>query len=309
MMTQDRRAIIVHGGAGAYPVDETEKRALEEGCREAASIGWRMLGRKGSAQRTVLEVIKWLEDNEAFNAGRGAYLNENGVPELDAGIAVIKDGELRIGGVGALPATTRNPILVAESLLDEPESLLAGLEAERFARTKDIPACRPEELIVPRTRQIHEESRRRRQSSNGNPMGDTVGCVVLDRRGNMCAAGSTGGFPGKKAGRVGDVPQFLHGFAGSPYGVACATGQGEAIMRVGLCSRALSRLPRSHPTRAAALAIEDLQKLTDGGEAGIIVLDHEGRIGCAYNTSYMSVASYSTLEGETANACRHALPA
>ena len=305
-MIQDRRAIIVHGGAGAYPVDETEKHALEEGCREAASIGWRILEDKGSAQRAAVEVIKWLENNEVFNAGTGAYLNENGVPEFDAGIVVVKDGGLRIGGVGALPATTRNPILAAETLLDEPENLLVGLEAERFARTRNIPACRSEELIVPRTRQIHEESRR---LSNGGSMGDTVGCVVLDHRGNMCAAGSTGGFPEKKAGRVGDVPQFLQGFGGSSYGVACATGQGEAIMTVALCSRALNRLHRSRPARAAALAIEDLQRLTGEGEAGIIVLDHEGRIGCTHNTQYMSVASHSTVEGETANACHDTLPA
>ncbi|MCH7604639.1 isoaspartyl peptidase/L-asparaginase [Patescibacteria group bacterium] len=305
-MIQDRRAIIVHGGAGAFPVDDIEKHALEEGCMEAASMGWRILGRRGSAQTVAVKVIKLMEDNNAFNAGTGAYLNEHGVPEFDAGIVSVENGKLRIGGVGALPATTRNPILLAEALLDEPENLLAGLEAERFARTRNIPACRPEELIVPRTRQIHEESRR--QSLNGSPMSDTVGCVVLDRRGNMCAAGSTGGFPGKRAGRVGDVPQFLHGFGGNSYGVACATGQGEAIMRVALCSRALTRLPRSHPTRAAVLAIEDLQRLTDEGEAGIIVLDHEGHIGCAHNTRYMSVASYSTLEGETTNACRNALP-
>src|SRR4029078_1317766 len=64
---------------------------------------------------------------------------------------------------------------------------------------------------------------------------DTVGAIALDRRGGLCAVGSTGGVLLSLPGRAGDTPRIASGFfADASLGAALGTGVGEAIMgRIG----------------------------------------------------------------------------
>ena len=90
--------IVVHGGAWAIPDDMLD--AHLNGVRNAASAGWRVLERGGSALDAVEEAVVVLEDDETFDAGRGSFLNRDGKVQLDA---FIMDGAtLRGGGVGCV---------------------------------------------------------------------------------------------------------------------------------------------------------------------------------------------------------------
>jgi beta-aspartyl-peptidase (threonine type) len=118
---------------------------------------------------------------------------------------------------------------------------------------------------------------------------DTVGAVATDGD-DIAAATSTGGRWYALAGRVGDVPQVGAGFLASPAGGASATGAGEEIAREGLARRAVQLLEQGAdaPT-AARIAIEEFDQSTDG-DAGVIVMDSEGRAGEAYNSPAMQTA-------------------
>jgi beta-aspartyl-peptidase (threonine type) len=66
---------------------------------------------------------------------------------------------------------------------------------------------------------------------------------------------------------------------------------GEAIIRVGLARTALELLRSGlEPARAAEDAIARLA-LRTGAEAGLIVVDRDGRVGYAHSAPHMSVAS------------------
>jgi len=90
--------LLVHGGAWAIPDDMVE--AHLNGVRNATAVGWRVLEKGGSALDAVEEAVVVMEDDEAFDAGRGSFLNREGKVQLDS---LIMDGAtLRAGGVGCV---------------------------------------------------------------------------------------------------------------------------------------------------------------------------------------------------------------
>jgi isoaspartyl peptidase/L-asparaginase-like protein (Ntn-hydrolase superfamily) len=68
--------------------------------------------------------------------------------------------------------------------------------------------------------------------------GGTVGAVAINCKGEISAATSTGGLTGKLSGRVGDTPIIGGGtFCDDDSCGISATGLGEVIMKVCLCSK------------------------------------------------------------------------
>src|SRR5579872_4559949 len=121
-------AILVHGGAGTASPDRVEM--LHAGCKEAASVGWRILEAGGSALDAVEAAVRTLEDNPNFNAGTGACLNTEGNIELDAGMM---DGQaLAVGAVAGIELI-KNPISLARKVLESRHVLLVGRGAVDFA--------------------------------------------------------------------------------------------------------------------------------------------------------------------------------
>ena len=93
-------SLIVHGGAWEIPA--AEHPAHVEGVREAAETGWKLLLGGASALDTVEAVVRILEDNPNYDAGRGSHLNSAGHIEMDA---LIMDGATRDNG-GLVPGAT-----------------------------------------------------------------------------------------------------------------------------------------------------------------------------------------------------------
>jgi beta-aspartyl-peptidase (threonine type) len=87
----------------------------------------------------VEAAIRSLEDDPAFDAGRGAWLNSAGEVELDA---IIMNGTTLDNGAVAAVQHVRNPISLARQVMERtPHALIAGTGAERFAQTQGIPLC------------------------------------------------------------------------------------------------------------------------------------------------------------------------
>ena len=269
--------IIVHGGAGHISNEKLSE--MLAGCRQAASIGWEVLKQGKSALDAVEHVITVLEDNPLFNAGTGSTLNSLGEVEMDA--AIMDGSSSAVGAVGAVKGI-KNPIQLARKILDDQRHvLLVGEGALRFARQAGIATCPPETLIVP-------EQKRRWEDKHG-----TVGCVARDHSGKLAAATSTGGIFDKLPGRVGDSPLPGCGTYADETGAVSCTGNGEAIIRIVMAKTALEWVRAGlHPMEAAQRALATLAEKT-GSHAGLIIVDHAGRIGHARNTKSMPICAIS----------------
>jgi len=276
-------AVIVHGGAGADPVDGRDE--LRAGVQAAALAGWRALGGGGRALDAVEAAVRVLEDHPRFNAGRGSVLTSAGTIEMDA--SIMEGDRLACGAVAAV-SRVANPITLARRVMeDERHVLLVGDGAHAFARAVGLPDCDPALLITDR--------QRARLATHVADSRGTVGAVAIDRHGTIAAATSTGGMVGKRPGRVGDSALIGSGtYADSALGGVSCTGTGEAIIRVVLARRALDHLQGDGEPDAAARAAVDLLVKQGRGEGGLILVDARGRVGYAYSTPLMPVAWMSS---------------
>jgi beta-aspartyl-peptidase (threonine type) len=283
--------LLVHGGAWAIPDDMVA--AHLHGVRNAIAAGWRVLESGGTALDAVEQAVVFMEDDEAFDAGRGSFLNREGKVQLDA---LIMDGAtLRAGGVGCVEHVA-NPVRAARKVLSEsPHVYFVAEGAECFAQEHGIPLCRNEDLITSR----EVERLRAFQSSTTEQQGlfapaishDTVGAVALDGEGNIAAATSTGGTLNKAPGRLGDSSLIGCGcYADNQSAAVSTTGWGEPIMKLVLAKWAADRVASGNlPQWAAAEAMSYLKDRVDG-HGGIILLDSNGRFGIAHNTPRMAWA-------------------
>lgn len=275
--------VLVHGGAGDVP--EGARAAHAEGCRLAALAGLAVLRETGSALEAVGRAVQVLEDDPRFNAGTGACLDEDGALSFDA--SIMEGTTLRAGAVCAMPAF-RNPILIARAVLADGRHVLYASEgAARFAKERGFAPAEPASMITEAARERLAKVLAGRADRGW--AGGTVGAVACDAHGRVAAATSTGGMVAKRAGRVGDSPILGAGtWADDESGAASATGEGEAILRLGLTRHACDLLRAGLSAQEAAdAAIAQLgQRLSASG--GLILVDSRGRVGHARNTATMS---------------------
>ncbi|HEX6804857.1 MAG TPA: isoaspartyl peptidase/L-asparaginase [Terriglobales bacterium] len=290
---------MIHGGAWAIP-DELVEAHLN-GMRKAITAGWSVFEKNGSALDAVEAAVVVMEDDEAFDAGRGSFLNRDGKVQLDA---LIMDGAtLRAGGVGCVEHIA-NPIRAARKVLSEsPHVYFVAEGAERFAQEHGIPLCKNEDLVIPRevkrlrALQATHESQKQDLFAAHTISHDTVGAVALDFAGNIAAATSTGGTLNKAPGRLGDSSLIGCGcYADNQSAAVSTTGWGEPIMKLVLAKWAADRVAAGNlPQWVAAEAMNYLKDRVDG-HGGIILLDGAGRFGIAHNTPRMAWA-IRTAEG------------
>jgi beta-aspartyl-peptidase (threonine type) len=295
-MSESVRALIVHGGAWAIPDAAVE--AHRRGVEAALAAGWDVIERGGAALDAVEAAVRLMEDDPTFDAGTGSMLNREGEVELDA--IVMRGEDLAAGAVAAV-RRVRNPVSLARLVLERTEHvLLVGPGAGRLATELGVPEIAEEDLLVGRERERWEEIRAGRglpvRRYFEGPRG-TVGAVARDATGRLAAGTSTGGTPGKRPGRVGDTPILGAGcYCDDAAGGASATGYGEAILRATLCRDAVRLLDEgADPAVAARGSISRLETRFQG-HGGLILIDHEGRLGHAYNTPRMAVAFRSDRE-------------
>jgi L-asparaginase / beta-aspartyl-peptidase len=273
--------ILVHGGAGPVTPDRHDR--VRAGVRAAAAVGHAILDAGGSALDAVVAAVRVLEDDPEFNAGTGSALTLDGTVETDA--SVMDGATQRAGAVAAVP-DLGNAIALARAVLEAGEHvILAGPAAWRFASEVGIAPAPVGSLVTARARQrLGEALARRTARAEGTDglepgqRGGTVGAVARDRAGRFAAATSTGGTPGKRAGRIGDSPIPGAGTWADGGCAISATGDGEAIVRVALAHEIASRVGRGGELGEAVRgALLHLRAVT-GGAAGAIAIDRRGRI-------------------------------
>jgi beta-aspartyl-peptidase (threonine type) len=185
-----------------------------------------------------------------------------------------------------------HPVTLAREVLEGSKHLLlSGEGAHQFARSRAMPLCEPEELIVERERERYRRARAGGLSGTESLPSDTVGAVACDHRGRVAAASSTGGTFLKLPGRIGDSPIPGAGlYADDRRGAAASTGQGEAILKMVMAYRAVDAMTSGiGPSEAAQQTIRALESRC-GGEGGIILVDSKGELGYAFNTRHMAHA-------------------
>jgi len=272
------RAIVVHGGAGAW--EDGERDAAIQGVARAAAAGWKVLQAGGASLEAVTRAVVVLEDDPLFNAGTGSVLNAGGEVEMDAG--VMAGHTLASGGVACLQRV-RNPVLVARRVLEATDCvLLAGPAAGAFARLHGHGDHDP---VTARRRAQWEALRAGERRADAT--GDTVGAVALDAAGRLAAATSTGGREMKPPGRVGDSPVPGAGNYACEHAAVSATGTGELMLRAVTARVIAERVERGQAIQAAAEAVLDAMARRFGTPIGVICLDARGNVGLAHGTRAM----------------------
>lgn len=281
-------AIAIHGGAGVIPrtMPAEAAEARLAALRSALDLGAGLLA-EGTASLDVVErVVRQLEDDPLFNAGKGAVFTADGRHELDA--AIMDGRTLACGAVAGL-TTVKNPISLARRVMEESGHVfLVGAGAEQFAGEAGVERVDPAYFSTEvRRQELAEELAKRAAKPNlAKPDLDTVGAVALDRAGNLAAATSTGGLTAKRWGRVGDVPVIGAGtYASNRSAAISGTGKGEQFIRHTV-ARDVAALIELRGMTAKAAAEEVIGRL-DPGDGGVIVVGRDGEIALVWNSAGM----------------------
>ncbi|MBB64648.1 MAG: beta-aspartyl-peptidase [Waddliaceae bacterium] len=281
--------MALHGGAGEIPpdLDSNLRQSYEQALSSALDIGQEILASGGSAVDAVEQVVRFLEDEPLFNAGRGAVLNERGDFELDASIMDGRD--LSCGAVVGIEHA-KHPVSAARKVMEKsPHVMMAKYGGELLL--DDEKEWAPSDYFF--TMERYEQWQR--VSEQGTVGLDhwedgklgTVGCVAKDSQGNLAAATSTGGLVNKAIGRVGDSAVIGAGtYADNATCAVSCTGKGEEFIRYTAASL-VSHLMRYGGRSLEEAAEEVLTHRTGAHSGGMIGVDKDGALLLHYNTSGM----------------------
>jgi beta-aspartyl-peptidase (threonine type) len=286
-------ALVIHGGAGNVtperipPEKEAEYRAV---LQQALNLGSEWLKNDSPSVAVVEAVIQLMENSPLFNAGKGAVFNAEGKIEHDASIM---DGNQMKAGAVASVNTIKNPISAARLVMEKsPHVMMVREGAIQFARENGLEIVDSSYFF---TQERYNDLLRLQGKIEKY---GTVGCVALDKKGNIAAGTSTGGMSNKKYGRVGDAPIIGAGTYASnaTCGVSC-TGHGEFFIRYNVAADVSARM--KYGNQSLQKASEDIinELFQKEGMGGLIALDKLGNISMPFNTDGM-FRGYAKANGE-----------
>jgi beta-aspartyl-peptidase (threonine type) len=289
--------LMIHGGSGSMrreTLSEADEQAGREGLRVALDTGAAILGAKGNALDAVEAAVRTMEDDPAFNAGRGSVFTWDGTIECDA---AIMDGSTRGAGAVAGVTATRYPVSLARAVMAEsPHVLLSSDGADAFSREHGLEQAPPDWFAIPeRRRQLDEIKARPDAPFDSGMKYGTVGAVAVDEAGHVAAATSTGGLTAKRWGRIGDSPLIGAGtYADDRAAAISCTGSGEHFIRLGLAHELCARL-RLCGDELGIVEMDLIAELGQiGGKGGFIAVTPDGTARWAFNTPgmYRGVAGH-----------------
>lgn len=290
-------AIVIHGGAGTILKENMSNEleiAYKDKIKEALEAGYYILKTSGTSIDAVEAAIKILEDSELFNAGRGSVLSNNEEVEMDA--SIMTGHNLNAGAISGIKHI-KNPISLARKVMEESEHVfLSGKGAEDFAVSKGFETIENNSFITER-RLNSVRNAKKRDSIQDNKFG-TVGCVALDKFGNITSGTSTGGMTNKKWNRIGDVPIIGAGtYANNNTCGISSTGWGEYFIRNVVAYDISSQIDylKIDINQAAKNTLKKVKDL--GGSGGVIGIDKNGNVMMDFNTKGM-YRGYINSDGE-----------
>ena len=299
VVAQQNYALVIHGGAGVISKDNMSDEKEQEYLRileEALDMGEGMLQNGENSCMVVIEVIKLLEDSPLFNAGKGAVFTNNGMNELDA--SIMEGKNLNAGAIAGVK-DIKNPIVAAyEVMTNSNHVFLSGEGASEFAKKQGLKMVPNTYFFTESRYQSLQKLLNKERAREENDNHGTVGCVALDKFGDICAGTSTGGMTNKKFGRIGDSPVIGAGTYAdnNTCGVSC-TGHGEYYIRLGFAKDIAAQMEYKKISVKDACKAEIKKLSAMNGTGGVIALDGKGNIAMEFNTSGMYRA-YLNVNGE-----------
>lgn len=248
----------------------------------ANAEAWTILSNKGTALDAVEKGVRQTEsDPENLTVGIGGLPDRDGNVTLDA---CIMDHKSNCGAVACIEEI-ENPISVARKVMEEtPHVMLVGKGAQEFAVEQGF------ELKNLMTEESTKQYKEWLETSQYKPIinienHDTIGMLAIDEAGNLSGACTTSGMSYKLHGRVGDSPIIGAGlFVDNEVGAACASGVGEAVIRVAGSAMVVELMRHGKtPQEACKEVVDRIMKKhenVEGLQVGFIALNKNGEYGC-----------------------------
>ena len=299
-------AIIIHGGAGTIlkkNMSDEKEAEYKATLEEAIKVGYTILKNGGLSLDAVEKTINVLEDSPLFNAGKGAVFTNAETNEMDS--SIMTGNDLNAGAVAGVK-NIKNPISAARKVMTNSEHvMLSGEGASIFAKDQGLEIVDSSYFFTENRFKSLEKVKEKEANKTATKTSafydadikdskfGTVGCVALDKNGNISAGTSTGGMTNKRWGRIGDSPIIGAGtYANNKTCGVSSTGWGEYFIR-GLVAYDISaQMEYQHKSLKQAAQDVIQNKLTKmGGTGGIVALDKSGNMVFEFNTAGMYRAS------------------
>ncbi|MBC7643039.1 MAG: isoaspartyl peptidase/L-asparaginase [Flavobacterium sp.] len=273
--------IIIHGGFFSESSTNLEtKIAKQIALQRIVRKSYDFL-QSNSALETVVFAVSQLEDDELFNAGIGSQIQSDGKIRMSA---AIMDGDTqKFSGVINIEEV-KNPIQVAQVLMQEDDRVLGGRGATNYARINGFGVFSTE---IPQ--RVAEYEFKLKSLGIG-----TVGCVALDKYGKIAVATSTGGKGFELVGRISDSATVAGNYANQFCGVSL-TGVGEDIVSNATATKIVTRVTDGFSLKEAFDKTFG-ELLPYDGFAGAIAIDNQGNMYHQDSHPSMVFASYDGVD-------------
>ncbi|WP_282787963.1 isoaspartyl peptidase/L-asparaginase [Flavobacterium croceum] len=275
--------IIIHGGFfSESSTNQETKIAKQEALLRIVKQSYAYL-QTHTALETVVYAVSMLEDDALFNAGIGSQIQSDGKIRMSA--SLMDSTSMKMSGVINIE-DVKNPIKVAQVLMQEDDRILGGEGAIAYARKNGFPQFSTE---IPQRKQEYQD----KLASLG--LG-TVGCVVLDSNGKIAVGTSTGGKGFELVGRISDSGTVAGNYCNAYCGVSL-TGVGEDITSGAVAAKIVTRVTDGFTLKDAfAKTFAELKPFD--GFAGAIAIDSNGNIFHQDSHPSMVFASFDGINEE-----------
>jgi L-asparaginase len=272
--------VIIHGGFFSESSTNNEtKLAKQQSLLRIVKDSYDYL-KTHTALETVVYAVSLLEDDELFNAGIGSQIQADGKIRMSA--SLMDGSTMKMSGVINIEEV-KNPVQVAQILLNYDDKVLGGSGATNFARANGFEQFSTE---IPQRRSEYEAKLAATRIG-------TVGCVALDKNGKIAVATSTGGKGFEIPGRISDSPTVAGNYANEFCGVSL-TGVGEDIVSGAVAAKIVTRVTDGFTLeKAFEKTFNELKPF--GGFAGAIAIDNKGNI--YHQDSHPSMV-FASFDGE-----------
>lgn len=271
------KRIIIHGGCGAREDVNTPFEAYHDNLLPIIEASHKFLEETNDAIATAQFAARLLEDNPIFNAGTGSRVQQDGQIRMSA--SYMDSIKNKFAGVINIQ-NVQYPSAVAYELHKQHHSILSGEHATNHAYQKL--AMKP---YNPMTEKRWQEYLNLKSGLTG-----TIGVVVLDDNGTICAITSTGGAGFEVPGRVGDSPTVAGNFASKFMGISC-TGIGEEIVNKAVATKVHTRVMDGLDL-SVAVSRSIAESNLDDDYVGLIAIDAAGNVCTGTTTIAQTLYAY-----------------
>jgi N4-(beta-N-acetylglucosaminyl)-L-asparaginase len=274
----------------------------------ANKAAWEVLANGGKALDAVEKGVRVTEaDVTNRSVGIGGMPDRSGHVTLDA---CIMDENSNCGSVGCLDGID-HPISVARAVMEKTQHvMLVGDGAKQFALDQGFGKIK---TPIPEVKAEYKKWKKENKDLFKKPEinhenHDTIGMLALDVHGNLSGACTTSGWAYKLPGRLGDSPIIGAGlFVDNEVGAACATGLGEAIIRIAGSHTVVELMRQGYtPQEACEMAVERIirkHKDLTNLQCCFLALDRNGNVGSysvynGFNYAYKSTDKEALIDSD-----------